>query len=124
MAVSIFHRATGSILSLVGIPYLLWFLLAVAGGEESYALFLNITWQAESDHWFPKAANIVFLLARIVVSWAFFQHLLSGTRHLVLDTGAGYELQTNRFWSYAVFAGAIALTVILWVYIFFVRAGV
>ncbi len=48
------------------------------------------------------------------ISWAFFQHLGSGLRHLVLDTGAGYELKTNRFWSIAVMLGGIAATIALW----------
>src|SRR3546814_9015224 len=38
----------------------------------------------------------------IGLTWAFFQHLCSGLRHFVLDTGAGYELKTNKSWSVAI----------------------
>ena len=51
------------------------------------------------------------------LTWAFFQHLFSGLRHFVLDTGAGYELRTNRLWSILVFVGAILATAAVWLYI-------
>ncbi len=44
--------------------------------------------------------------------------MFSGLRHLVLDTGAGYELKTNRTYSILVFVGAIVATAALWGYIF------
>ena len=49
------------------------------------------------------------------LTWTFFQHLLSGLRHFVLDLGAGYELVSNRTWTYAVLAGSILLTAGFWV---------
>ena len=39
MAVSILHRAAGQGMAFVGLPVLLWFLAAVAGGAASYATF-------------------------------------------------------------------------------------
>ena len=47
------------------------------------------------------AANIIAKIVLVGLTWAFFQHMLSGLRHFVLDMGAGYELKTNRFWSIA-----------------------
>ena len=32
----------------------------------------------------------------IGLTFALFQHMVSGIRHFVLDTGAGYELKINR----------------------------
>ena len=58
------------------------------------------------------------LVIWIGLTWAAFQHTLSGLRHFVLDIGAGYELKTNRFWSVMVLLGAIALTGALWTWIF------
>jgi succinate dehydrogenase / fumarate reductase cytochrome b subunit len=40
--------------------------------------------------------------------------LFSGLRHLVLDTGAGYELRTNRFWAVMTLAGSLLATAITW----------
>ena len=55
------------------------------------------------------------LVVLVGLTWAFFQHLLSGMRHLVLDTGAGYELNTNRFFAVMTIAGSLFLTALTWV---------
>ena len=39
MAISIFHRATGFVLATAGMLTLLWWLSAIGGGAESYAVF-------------------------------------------------------------------------------------
>lgn len=105
MAVSILHRVTGGGLALVGTGLFTWWLLAAAGGAESYATFSAwATWKWSLILWVP-------------LSWGLFQHLLSGMRHFVMDTGAGYALDTNRSWSWAVIGGALALTAALWAWI-------
>jgi succinate dehydrogenase / fumarate reductase cytochrome b subunit len=43
--------------------------------------------------------------------------MMSGLRHFVLDIGAGYELDTNRFWSIASPVIAILLTAAFWAFI-------
>ena len=48
------------------------------------------------------------------LTWAFYQHLFSGLRHLVLDTGAGYELKANRFWAVMTLAGSLLATAVTW----------
>ena len=40
--------------------------------------------------------------------------MTSGLRHFVLDVGAGYELDTNNFWSWLVPVIGIALTAVFW----------
>jgi len=102
MLVSILHRITGGALSVAGLALLMWWLAAIAGGPAAYADFA-----AAIQH----PLGIVVLVG---VSWAFFQHLLSGMRHLVLDTGAGFELNTNKTWAIATVVGSIALTIALW----------
>ena len=54
------------------------------------------------------------MIVLVGITWAFFQHLLSGIRHLVLDTGAGYELNTNRFFAVMTIAGSLFLTALTW----------
>ncbi|MEA3048064.1 MAG: succinate dehydrogenase / fumarate reductase, cytochrome b subunit, partial [Sphingomonadales bacterium] len=61
------------------------------------------------------------LIIWVGITWATFQHTLSGLRHFVMDVGAGYELRANRNWSVAVLALAIILTVVLWTYIYYWR---
>ena len=37
-----------------------------------------------------------------------------GLRHLVLDTGAGYELKVNRFWAVMTLVGSLFATAVTW----------
>ncbi len=105
MLVSILHRATGDGMALVGLGIMVWWLGALASGPEAYATFLAV------------AGSPIGYLFMIGLTWAFFTHLMSGLRHLVLDVGAGYELDTNRFWSVASPVIAIVLTLLVWTYI-------
>ena len=109
MLVSILHRVTGSALSIAGLAILAWWLAALASGPEAYGQFTN------------AAGHPVGLFVLIGLSWAFFQHLLSGIRHLVMDSGAGFELNTNKRFAILTIVGSILLTALLWAYIFGVR---
>jgi len=111
MLVSILHRITGAGLAVVGGAVLLWWLAAAASGAESYTTFTE--W---ATHW-------TGLVVAIGLTWAFFQHLLSGVRHLVMDIGAGFELPTNKRWSVLAVVGAIVLTALVWAYIIYWRGA-
>ena len=50
------------------------------------------------------------MIVLVGLTWAFWQHLFSGLRHLVLDTGAGYELKVNRFWAMMTLVGSLFAT--------------
>lgn len=121
MAVSILHRATGSALAIAGALMLLWWLGAIAGGEASYQAFVETVWRAApADGASAAALSPTNWAGRIVLfglTWAFFEHFFSGLRHLVLDTGAGYELRTNRLWATMVMIGAGLATVAVWLFI-------
>lgn len=106
MAISILHRVAGSGLATVGAMGLIWWLVAAASGKEAYDQFMNC------------ATSIPGYIVLIGLSWLFFQHLLSGLRHFVLDTGAGYELKTNKSWSIAIMVASVTLTALFWLYIF------
>lgn len=103
MAVSILHRLTGNALAVAGLIGLVWWLVALSSGKESYDAFIVL-----ASGWVGK-------VVLVGLTWTFFQHLLSGLRHFVMDVGAGYELTTNRTWSYLVLAGSIFLTGAFWV---------
>lgn len=103
MAVSILHRATGSALSVVGLPILVWWLVAVSGRASGY------------DDFSAAATHPVGLAVLIGLTWAFFQKTLAGIRHLVMDSGAGFEINANKRWALATVAGAILLTLAVWV---------
>jgi succinate dehydrogenase / fumarate reductase cytochrome b subunit len=105
MAVSILHRITGQGLTFVGLPVLLWWLGALAGGPEAYGKFL------------AAAGHPIGMIVLVGLSWAFFTHLCSGLRHLVLDTGANYELGGNKLGSLVSMAGGVLLTAAFWAFI-------
>ena len=113
MLVSIIHRALGVGMALVGAPLLVWWLACIAGGEESNSYFLS--WFT-GDGW----RYLGYLLA-IGLSWAVLQHMMSGIRHLVLDTGAGYELRRNKLGALATMGVSTLLVVLYWLYIVMVK---
>ena len=120
MLVSILHRMTGVGLALLGLGILLWWLGALASGPEAYATFADWVWPGVGAlEWTGMAFvsslfKVVLKLVMIGLSWSFFNHMCSGLRHFVLDIGAGYELDLNKFWSVASPIIAIALTAAFW----------
>ena len=107
MTVSILHRLTGGALTVAGLAILSWWLAAIASGDEAYAKFASfINFEWSGIPW--------VIVALSLLTWAFFQHLFSGLRHLVLDTGAGYELRTNRFWAVMTLAASLLATAVTW----------
>jgi len=105
MLVSILHRVTGAGLSIVGLAMLTWWLTALAGGTDAYTAFTK------------AASHPVGLIVLIALTWAFFQHLLSGIRHLAMDTGTAFELDTNKRFAILTIVGSVVLTAALWAYI-------
>ncbi|URW75743.1 succinate dehydrogenase, cytochrome b556 subunit [Sphingomonas donggukensis] len=108
MLVSILHRATGSGMATVGTILLVWWLAAAAAGPESYAYFLS---------WFTGPLAPVGYLLGVGLTWAFFQHLANGVRHLFMDLGANFELKGNRASSIATIAFSVVATIAFWAYI-------
>lgn len=108
MLVSILHRATGTAMATGGVLLLLCWLVAIASGPASYATFLDYI-AADEGGLNPLPAIVL-----IGLTWTFFQHLFSGLRHLVLDTGAGYELRINKFWAMMTLIISVTATVAIW----------
>ncbi|HJS40053.1 MAG TPA: succinate dehydrogenase, cytochrome b556 subunit [Sphingomicrobium sp.] len=102
MLVSILHRITGSGLSVVGLAVLTWWLWALADGPDAYQDFAG-----HAQSWYG-------LVVLVGLTWAFWQHLLSGIRHLVMDIGAGFELRINKLFAVLTIAGGLFLTALTW----------
>lgn len=122
MLVSILHRVTGDGMAIAGGVILTWWLYAAAVGGACYANFQYYVWSAAEGDVLGLIANIVGRVVLIGLSWAFFQHMLSGLRHFVMDMGAGYELKTNRSWSIATIVLSITFTVLFWAWLLVGRA--
>ena len=105
MVVSILHRATGVALTLAGLAVLTWWLMAIAGDANGFSTFSE------------AASHPIGLIVLIGLTWSFFQHLLSGIRHLVMDTGSALELNANKNFAIATIIGSILLTAAMWVYL-------
>ena len=104
--VSMTHRITGNALALGAVILFLWWLIAAATGPEAYLAFMAV-----ATGWFGKFVAIGF-------TWSFFQHMGTGIRHLVLDTGQGFDLATNKFWATMTIMASLALTIVTWGIIF------
>lgn len=104
MLVSILHRVTGGALTIAGLAVLVWWLSALSGGSTAYADFVSV------------AKHPVGLVVLIGLTWAFFQHTLSGIRHLAMDAGSAFELDTNKRFALLTLVGSSLLTVLVWAY--------
>lgn len=105
MATSIFHRVTGSALAFAGVLMFCWWLAAAATSDRAYEIFL-----AFAGSW----AGLIVLVG---LTWSFFQHLCSGIRHLLMDSGWGFDLAVSKMTSTWAFAIAALLTILTWAYI-------
>ena len=101
MALSILHRATGIALS-AGFVVLVAWLMVAATGSEAYASYAAVM------------GSLFGKLLLIGWSFAFFYHLSNGVRHLVWDTGRGFEKSQANSSSWVVLLGAALLTAVFW----------
>jgi len=104
MVSSIVHRITGVALAF-GTLLVLWGLLELAGGARSFDQFKICI---------GSPAGMLLLFGW---SWALFYHLCNGIRHLIQDTGAGYEIPQFVRSSWLSVIGSIVLTVLVWAYV-------
>ena len=112
MLVSILHRATGIVLAVGGgLIFAAWLACAAAGPKE-YAAFY--AWVVDGQVGAQPLANILARIIGIALTWAAFQHMCSGVRHFVLDTGAGYELRANRTGARATIVISALATLLFW----------
>ena len=101
MATSILHRATGVAMA-VGFIVLVGWLFDAASGPEVYNKFL--------------AAMDTTIGCVLLVGWsyAFFYHLANGIRHLVWDTGRGFEKEQATASAGFVIVTSVVLTAAFW----------
>ena len=101
MLTSILHRATGIAL-VAGMLGLVWGLVALAGGEKSWATFAEC------------ATSLLGKLVLFGFSWALAYHLINGVRHLVQDAGHGYAIPDFVRSSWISIIGSVVLVVLVW----------
>ncbi len=101
MVSSILHRATGVAMSIGFIVLVAW-LFDAASGPETYAMFLGV------------ANTLIGKLFLVGWSFAFFYHLANGIRHIVWDTGRGFEKQQATASAWVVIVVSVLLTAAFW----------
>jgi succinate dehydrogenase / fumarate reductase cytochrome b subunit len=102
MTTSILHRATGLAMS-VGFIVLVGWLFDAASGAQTYVGFID---------WIDSPLGRLLLIGW---SFAFFFHLSNGIRHLVWDSGRGFEKTTANASAWFVLILAVLLTAAFWV---------
>jgi succinate dehydrogenase / fumarate reductase cytochrome b subunit len=108
MMMSIMHRITGAGLYFGTLILVAW-LLAAATGRGNYDLVTG----------FMKSP--VGLLVMAGYTWALVHHALGGIRHLIWDTGRGFNLGTVNTLSWLTILGSLAITGGIWFYILKLR---
>ena len=99
--VSISHRITG-IINIIVITLICFWVSFLLLGENNYEMiefFLN---------------SLVGKFIILSLTWSFSFQILSEIRHLIMDLGYGFELQTTKITGLLVIFGSIILTVIFY----------
>ena len=99
--VSISHRITG-IINIVAITLICIWVSLLALGNANYDPINQLL-------------NSIFgKFIAVGLIWSFSFQMLSEVRHLIMDMGYGYELQTTRITGVAVIAGSFLLTILIY----------
>ena len=99
--VSISHRITG-IINIIAITFICVWSVWLILGEANYTLI----------NFFLNSIFGKFVVLGIV--WSFSFQVLSEIRHLIMDMGYGFELQTTRITGLLVIFGSFLLTVAIY----------
>ena len=99
--VSISHRVTG-IINIIAITLICLWVSLLFFGEVNYAM-INFVLN-----------SFLGKFIALGLTWSFSFQILSEIRHLIMDMGYGFELQTTRITGLVVIFGSILLTIIIY----------
>ena len=99
--VSICHRITG-IINIIAITLICFWASLLLLGESKY----------EMIYFFLNSQVGKFII--LALTWSFLFQILSEIRHLFMDLGYGFEIQTTKITGLIVILGSIILTVIFY----------
>ena len=100
--VSISHRITG-IINILTITLICLWVCSLLLGENNYEItksFLN---------------TVIGKFIILGITWSFSFQILSEIRHLIMDLGYGFELQTTKITGLLVIFGSIFLTILFYI---------
>ena len=99
--VSISHRVTG-IINIIAITLICLWVSLLFFGEVNYAL-INFVLN-----------SFLGKFIALGLAWSFSFQILSEIRHLIMDMGYGFELQTTRITGLMVIFGSFVLTILIY----------
>ena len=99
--VSISHRITG-IINIIAITLICFWASLLLLGESKY----------EMIYFFLNSQVGKFII--LALTWSFLFQILSEIRHLFMDLGYGFEIQTTKISGLIVILGSIILTIIFY----------
>ena len=99
--VSISHRVTG-IINIIAITLICLWVSLLFFGEVNYAL-INFVLN-----------SFLGKFIALGLTWSFSFQILSEIRHLIMDMGYGFELQTSRLSGLMVIFGSFLLTILIY----------
>ena len=108
MVVSILHRLAGAALYF-GTILCAWWLIAAANGENYFDYVNSI------------AGSLLGRLILFAFTWALFQHMLGGIKHLFWDLGYGFDKDLTTKIAWLTLIGSITLTCLVWIAAYAVR---
>jgi|TARA_Y100000992_G_scaffold89835_1_gene57864 succinate dehydrogenase / fumarate reductase cytochrome b subunit len=100
--VSISHRITG-IINIIAITAICFWASLLLLGESKY----------ETIDFFLNSLVGKFII--LGLTWSFLFQILSEIRHLIMDLGYGFEIQTSKITGLIVIIGSIILTIIFYI---------
>ena len=99
--VSISHRITG-IINIIAITIICFWVSSLLLGENNY----------EAINSFLNSFIGKFII--LGITWSFLFQTLSEIRHLIMDLGYGFEIQTTKITGLIVIFGSIIFTIIFY----------
>ena len=110
MMMSIVHRITGAGLYF-GTLLVAWWLIAAASSPNAYASIGSFM------------SSFFGRLILFGYTWALAHHMLGGMRHLIWDTGRGFQIWQINALSWLTIIGSIALALVIWAVGLMLRGG-
>jgi succinate dehydrogenase / fumarate reductase cytochrome b subunit len=101
MVMSILHRLTGGALYFGTLLLAAWLVAAAMG-------------PAQFDVVNAFFASVIGKLVLFGYTWALVHHMLGGIRHLIWDTGRGFEIWQVNALSWLTIIGSVVLTLAIW----------
>jgi succinate dehydrogenase / fumarate reductase cytochrome b subunit len=99
---SIMNRVTGIALS-VGLLLMVWWLVAAATGPQAFAT---------AQGFIGSPIGLILMFGWTLSLW---YHFCNGIRHLLWDTGWGFEIQTSHRTALIVVIATAVLTLLSWI---------